>query len=44
MMNNNHDDTAWFCAICRYAMVDFVNPYLHWQIDRDYTFYYPPVD
>ncbi|HEY7010849.1 MAG TPA: M64 family metallopeptidase [Jatrophihabitantaceae bacterium] len=44
MMNNNHDETAWFCAICRYVMVDFVNPYLHWQIDRDYRFYYPPVD
>ena len=44
MMNNNHDETGWFCAICRYVMVDLVNPYLHWQIDRDYTFYYPPVD
>jgi hypothetical protein len=34
-------DTAEFCAVCRYAMVDLINPFHHFQIDLDYDDIYP---
>jgi hypothetical protein len=30
-----------FCWVCRYAMVDFVDPSLHGQVDADYAYRYP---
>ncbi len=41
MMRGDHEDSAEFCAVCRYVIVDFVNPFLHFQIDRDYDEIYP---
>jgi hypothetical protein len=31
-----------FCWVCRYAMVDFIDPAMHGLIDRDYDYRYPP--
>jgi hypothetical protein len=44
MMRHDHVETAQFCAVCRYIIVDFVKPLLHWQIDRDYAKIYPQPD
>jgi hypothetical protein len=44
MMRHDHVESAQFCAACRYIVVDFVNPFLHWQIDRDYAKIYPQPD
>jgi hypothetical protein len=44
MMRQDHVESAQFCAVCRYIIVDFVNPFLHWQIDRDYAKIYPQPD
>jgi hypothetical protein len=41
MMNGSHEESAEFCAVCRYVLVDFVDPYQHWAIDRDYAEVYP---
>jgi hypothetical protein len=41
MMRNNHLDSAEFCAVCRYVMVDLINPFHHFQIDLDYEDVYP---
>jgi hypothetical protein len=41
MMRNDHLDTGEFCAVCRYIMVEFINPFHHFQIDRDYDDIYP---
>ncbi len=35
--------TYQFCWVCRYAMVDFIDPAMHGLIDRDYDYRYPPV-
>ncbi len=29
------------CPVCRYALVDFVNPDQHWANDRDYDLWFP---
>ena len=26
---------------CRYVIVDFINPFVHFEIDREYGFIYP---
>jgi IgA Peptidase M64 len=44
MMRHSHEESAQFCAVCRYIVVDFVNPFLHFQIDRDYAEIYPQPD
>ena len=36
MMRNDHDDATKFCAVCRYALVEYIDPDQHWAIDRDY--------
>jgi hypothetical protein len=42
MMNPpSEDQFSPFCMACQYALVDFVNPYLHWSLDRDYAVIYP---
>jgi hypothetical protein len=30
-----------FCWVCRYAIVDFIDPAMHGAIDRDYDYRYP---
>jgi hypothetical protein len=41
MMRQDHVESAEFCAVCRYVVVDFINPFRHWEIDRDYADIYP---
>ena len=41
MMRNSDDGDAEFCAVCRYILVDFINPFRHFEIDRDYAEIYP---
>ncbi len=41
VMRNEHDGHTEFCAVCRYVLVDFVNPFRHFEIDRDYAEIYP---
>jgi hypothetical protein len=41
MMRQDHEEHAQFCAVCRYIMVDFINPFRHFQIDLDYADIYP---
>jgi hypothetical protein len=37
MMRNDHESSAEFCHVCRYVIVDFVNPLKHFEIDLDYA-------
>jgi hypothetical protein len=41
MMANNHVEHTEFCFVCNYIIVDFVNPFLHFEIDREYENQYP---
>ncbi|HKS29810.1 MAG TPA: M64 family metallopeptidase [Pyrinomonadaceae bacterium] len=41
MMRTSHSRKTGFCAVCRYIMVDLINPFMHFQIDRDYKKSYP---
>lgn len=41
MMRAHRDDDCEFCAVCRYIMVDMIDPYHHEEIDRDYDEIYP---
>jgi hypothetical protein len=41
MMRNDHEETGQFCAVCRYVMVDLVDPFQHFRIDLDYDDIYP---
>ena len=41
MMRGSHEDHAFFCPVCRYVIVDFVNPFMHFEIDQVYGFIYP---
>ena len=41
MMRTPHSDTAEFCTVCRYVLVDLINPRRHFEIDRDYDDIYP---
>lgn len=36
MMRNDHDEAAEFCHVCRYVIVDMVDPSKHFEIDIDY--------
>jgi hypothetical protein len=29
------------CVVCRYVMVDFVDPHQHWRLDKDYAEWFP---
>jgi hypothetical protein len=40
MMRNDHEDTAEFCHVCRYIIVDMIDPSKHFQIDLDYANWY----
>jgi hypothetical protein len=41
MMRSHHDDESEFCPVCRYILVDLIDPYHHEEIDRDYADIYP---
>jgi IgA Peptidase M64 len=41
MMRNSHADKATFCAVCKFVMVDMINPVVHVDIDLDYDKSYP---
>jgi hypothetical protein len=41
MMRDSHDDSSSFCHVCRYVLVEQVDPEKHWLIDRDYDKGYP---
>jgi hypothetical protein len=41
MMRKSSDENAEFCAVCRYILVDFVDPHKHFSIDLDYAKIYP---
>lgn len=41
MMRNSHSDHSEFCAVCRYIVVDLIDPRRHFEIDRDYADIYP---
>jgi hypothetical protein len=40
MMRNTWDDATTFCPVCRYILVEQINPEQHSQIDRDYDVNY----
>jgi len=41
LMRESHTDGQEICAVCRYILVDIINPDEHWWIDRDLDDYYP---
>lgn len=41
IMRDSHTDGREFCPVCRYLLVDYIDPYHHWWIDRDYAKIYP---
>jgi hypothetical protein len=41
MMRSDEDEAAEFCAVCRYIIVDLIDPTKHFGIDRDYAEIYP---
>jgi hypothetical protein len=41
VMRHPRVGSSEFCAVCRYIMVDFVNPFRHFEIDLDYDDIYP---
>jgi hypothetical protein len=36
IMRANHNRRSRFCPVCRYVIVDLLDPEQHWQVDRDY--------
>jgi hypothetical protein len=41
MMRDQHEEETKFCAVCRYIVVDMIDPYHHQDIDLDYADIYP---
>lgn len=41
MMNGTALDTLEFCFVCRYILVEMLNPYKHFEIDILYDSFYP---
>ncbi len=41
VMRKEKNSSFAFCAVCRYIMVDYVDPFRHFEIDRDYDDIYP---
>jgi hypothetical protein len=37
MMRRSRFDHSAFCAVCRYVLVDMINPYHHFAIERDHA-------
>ena len=40
IMRTGVDSFSQFCPVCRYALVDLIDPEQHWQNDRDYDTHY----
>jgi hypothetical protein len=40
-MMNNSDSAESFCAVCRYILVETIDPYKHFEIDLLYEKFYP---
>ena len=41
IMRNSNSDGKEFCAVCRYLLVDIIDPSKHFSLDLDYEEYYP---
>jgi hypothetical protein len=41
MMRNTYSESERFCPICRYILVDYIDPTQHFRIDYDYAKEYP---
>jgi hypothetical protein len=41
IMRNSNGNGKEFCAVCRYLLVDSIDPFKHFSIDRDYEEIYP---
>ncbi len=41
MMRDRSVDGREFCAVCRYVLVDIIDPAKHFEIDRNYQTFYP---
>ena len=41
LMREQHTDGMEICAVCRYILVDIIDPSKHWSIDRDFDDFYP---
>ncbi len=41
LMRESHTDGMEFCAVCRYVLVDMIDPTRHAAIDRNYSRIYP---
>jgi len=41
LMRDQDTDGQEICAVCRYILVDMIDPNEHWWIDRDLDSYYP---
>jgi hypothetical protein len=41
MMRANLDKHARFCPVCRYVLVEQIDPVQHARVDRDYAKHYP---
>jgi hypothetical protein len=41
IMRNSNSDGKEFCAVCRYLLVDIIDPSKHFSIDLDYQEIYP---
>jgi hypothetical protein len=40
-MRDQHIDSSTFCPVCRYVLVDLIDPTRHFEIDLDYDDIYP---
>ena len=40
-MRKSNTDMTGFCAVCRFVLVDAIDPDKHWWIDREYDSIYP---
>lgn len=41
IMRNSNSSGKEFCAVCRYLLVDIIDPFKHFSIDLDYGRIYP---
>jgi hypothetical protein len=41
MMRNKPEESASFCPVCQYVLVDQIDPEQHWLVDHDYEPKYP---
>jgi hypothetical protein len=41
IMRNSNENAKEFCAVCRYLLVDIINPFHHFSLDLEYEKRYP---